>query len=691
MDGKNVKLFEFMDGRSKRFVIPVYQRNYDWKKENCKQLYEDLIRVVNEKRNNHFFGSIVSEYETKAGTITLLIIDGQQRLTTLSLMLLAMYNLISESIVVPKDTNLASKILKGYLIDEYESNDTRIKLKPVKNDQIALQKLFGNSNEYITDSNITANYYYFYDRIKEQEISIDQLFDAFTKLEIIDIRLGKEDDAQLIFESLNSTGLDLSEGDKIRNYILMHLPLEKQNSYYEKYWNPIELYTKYNVSSFVRDYLSVKQQITPPQNKIYNYFKDYVNSSSLNNENLLKDMLVYAKRYKSLLFDGIPQNPLESCIFRLNRLETTVTRPFFLEVLRMNEENKINIDETTEIFQLVESYIFRRLICSLPTNSLNKLFLKLHNEIIKYDNSENNYFEKFKYSLLSKKDRARFPSDFDFITEFSSRNIYSMNSKNKIYILERFENFETLEDKDIYRHYDDGIYSIEHIMPQELSDEWKRGLGADSYEIHAEWLHRIANLTLTAYNSKYSNCPFEKKKNMEHGYKASGLRLNTFIGSKEKWSEKELEERDKLLMNMALAIWKLPETTYHPLEKQFDTYTLEDDFDSFTGKSIVKFAFKNKEQNISSWIEMYIEVLRILYNEDKSILMKQAVSEEKSGLPLYFSLNNEANGYNKTIGNEIHIWTNTSTSCKLSILSKLFKLYELEFNDLVFYLEEEKL
>ena len=259
MKGTECKFVKYMEGADKRFVIPVYQRNYDWKTENCKQLYDDLVKIIKEHRKSHFFGSLVSVYNPDGHNEEFLIIDGQQRLTTVSLLFLAMYNLIDKGIIVSETANLKQRIFEEYLVDKWKPEDTRIKLKPVKNDQKAFGKLFSDSTEHIRESNLTVNYDYFYDRIQKQEITIDQLYDAICCLEIINIRLDRDDNPQLIFESLNSTGLDLSEGDKIRNFILMGLPPKEQEVYYEKYWNKIEVCTKYDVSAFIRDYLSVKQ------------------------------------------------------------------------------------------------------------------------------------------------------------------------------------------------------------------------------------------------------------------------------------------------------------------------------------------------------------------------------------------------------------------------------------------------
>ena len=685
MKGSECRLIEYMEGSKKRFIIPVYQRNYDWKTENCKQLFDDLIKIIKNNRKSHFFGSLVSVYEPSGRNTEFLVIDGQQRLTTVSLLLLAMYNLITNNVIVPEDASLGKQIYEDFLVDKYQPKDTRIKLKPVKNDQKAFGKLFDSTDEHIRESNLTANYNYFYDRIQKQEITIDQLFDAICSLEIINITLNNEDNPQLIFESLNSTGLDLSEGDKIRNFILMGLPAKEQDEYYDKYWNRIEECTKYDVSSFVRDYLSVKQLAIPSQKRIYASFKEYVELSSLEAEALLKDLLAYAKRYEVLLNGGTKSRALDACIYRLNRLETTVTRPFFLEVLRLYDAGKIDVAQVTDVFLITENYLFRRTICDLPTNALNKIFLLLHREIVRYDGTENEYVDKFKYALLSKKEKARFPDDDEFAVQFTDRQVYQMNSKNKIYILERLENYGTAEDKDIYSHCDDGVYSIEHIMPQHLTPAWVKALGDDYEQIHETWLHRIANLTLTAYNSKYSNSTFEEKKTMKNGFEDAGIRMNTYIAKKNNWTLVELEERNQYLMNRALEIWAAPSTSFKPEEKQLDSYTLDDDAALLSGRLIARFSYKNTEQPVTSWVEMFQKVLQILYAEDKSVITKLAVSTDDNN----FSLNKSDSIKSAEVGDGIFVWINTNTQSKISVLNRVFKLYDADPTDLVFYLRDE--
>ena len=369
MKGSEAKLLEYMEGAKKRFVIPVYQRNYDWKVENCKQLFDDLVKVVRFGRSSHFFGSIVSSYQPNGRYTEYLVIDGQQRLTTVSLLLLAMYNLLKEKKAIPQTETMAQEILEDYLIDKHQPKETRIKLKPVKNDRNAFERLFDLNGENDLQSNLTFNYEYFYNRIQKEEITIEQLYDALFTLEIINIELSPGDDPQLIFESLNSTGLALSEGDKIRNFILMGLPTKEQNDYYEKYWNRIELCTRYDVTLFIRDYLSVKQQAIPSMSKVYITFKNYAEDGDIQTEDLLRDMLDYAKRYEILLRGKTADKSLNACIERLNRLETTVTRPFFLEVLRLWEEKTLSPDELES-----EKFSKPKLVRNVGNSSVFRIF-----------------------------------------------------------------------------------------------------------------------------------------------------------------------------------------------------------------------------------------------------------------------------------------------------------------------------
>ena len=299
MKGDAQPLIKFFDGSDKRFIIPLYQRNYDWKEENCEQLFNDLLNLHESNRKSHFFGSIVSSIQP--GTEDRYIIDGQQRITTVSLLLIAMVNAQKEGLIEAVDSKLVEKIFKRYLVDEYQEDERKVKLKPIKKDMEAFDALLYKSREqYIKESNVTRNYDFFYDRVIRSGLTIDELFETIKKLEVINIRLDADDDPQLIFESLNSTGLDLSEADKIRNYLLMSLSPTEQDDLYNRFWNPIEVFTKYDPSSFVRDYLTMKQGKIGRIDKIYFIFKEYAEGNNMARADLLEDIHHYAKIYSQI-------------------------------------------------------------------------------------------------------------------------------------------------------------------------------------------------------------------------------------------------------------------------------------------------------------------------------------------------------------------------------------------------------
>ncbi len=579
-------LVRFLGGADKRFMIPVYQRNYAWKIPQCKKLYDDLIKVIKMNRENHFLGSIVSVYNPDSYAQEYLIIDGQQRLTTISLLLLALYHSIKQGVVKSNNNQLAQKIYDEYLIDKYQSDETKIKLKPIRQDNYAFQTLFETNKEHIESSDITMNYEYFKTRIQWGEIAPDDLFDSICRIIIVDITLNHEDNPQLIFESLNSTGLDLEEGDKIRNYIFMGITPKKQTLYYKKYWSVIEQYTRYHVSDFLRHYLSVKQQKIPAIRKVYTAFKEYAELES-DTEMILKDMEQYAKWYEKILFAKTHSKKINDALTRWKKLDFSVSIPFLLEIFDIWTQNILTDKEVIEILEYIESYLFRRMICDLPTNALNKIFISLDKEIVRLDGTRKQYVKKLKYIFENKKEKMQFPSDTMFLECLTTKNIYAMSSKAKQYILERLENGNNMECKNIYDMLEKGICSIEHVMPQQLTPAWKIALGQNWKEIHDIWLHRLANLTLTAYNGYYSNKTFSEKRDMEKiGLKESGFRINQMIAQKQQWTLKEMEERNEELKKTALQLWTFTKSNYEPTKKVLTYYTLEDYWKKYNKISI---------------------------------------------------------------------------------------------------------
>ena len=694
MKGSEAKMMEYMDGASKRYVIPVYQRKYDWKEDNCRQLYEDLKKIVFDKRDSHFFGSIVSSVIGSGATTEYHIIDGQQRLTTVTLLLLAIRNLIQQKKITAEEPQLDEQINERFLISKWAKEDDRIKLRPVKSDREALVKLFGDEEDYDQSSNLTLNYKFFCNMLLREEISVDDLYAAIGKLEIISITLDQGDNAQLIFESLNSTGLALTEGDKIRDYILMGLPPKDQNKYYDNYWAKIEKCTDKDVSGFIRDYLSVKQQITPTISNVYRAFKAYAENARLPIDTLLTDILRYARFYEKLLIckSGLKEQKLDDCLYRMMRLEIVVTRPFLMEVLRLNQDGKLTVEDVLQIFLITENYLFRRNICEVPTNALNKIFLNLNKEILRYDNTADQYVAKFIYALRSKKESGRFPDDEEFTGALASKQVYLMRGKYKAYLFERFENYGTIETKDVYTHLDNNVYTIEHIMPQHLTPAWTESLGANAAEIHETWLHRLANLTLTGYNPNLRNKPFQEKRDAEEGgYKASGLKMNQKISNKESWGLPELEERNDEMISLAKKIWSFPVTEFKPAEKEFDSCTLDDENVDLTGRDIVKYSYQNVEQPVSSWADMFEHVVQFLHQKDRSILAGLAYSTSGT-MVRSNNVSNAEQGLRSAlkIDDNIYVERNTSTALKMSILRRLFALYDADPMDLVFFLKDEE-
>ena len=692
MKGSEAKMTAFMEGADKRYIIPVYQRKYDWKLENCRLLYDDLKKIITDYRGSHFFGSIVSSVVPNGSKIEYHIIDGQQRLTTVTLLLLAMRNLIAKGIISSGEGKLDEQISQRFLIAPWAKEDDRIKLRPVKSDREALERLFGDEEDYDNSSNLTINYRFFCDTLLKQEVPVDDLYTAVGRLEIISITLDPGDNAQLIFESLNSTGLALTEGDKIRNFILMGLPPTEQNHFYDSYWAKIEKCTGNDVSGFVRDYLSIKQQSTPTINNVYRVFKSYAEDLKLPVETLLEDLLRYARFYEKLLIckSGLKEKRLDDCLYRMARLEIVVIRPYLMEVLRLNQDGKLSVDDVLRIFLITENYLFRRNICDVPTNALNKVFLTLNREILRFDNTADNYVAKLIYVLLSKRESSRFPDDAEFCTALANKQVYQMRGKYKAYLFERFENYGTIETKDVYTHLDNNVYTIEHIMPQHLTPAWTEALGADYAEIHETWLHRLANLTLTGYNPGLSNKSFAEKRDAEEsGYKASGLKMNQKIASKTSWGLAELQERNDEMVALAKKIWSYPETDFKPSEKEYDSCTLDDENIDLTGRDISKYSLQNIEQIVSSWTDMFEHVIKYLHQKDKSVLAGLAYKTGvNSEIASYVSKSENGLRSALKIDENIYIEKNTSTAIKISILRRLFALYGVDPMDLVFFLKD---
>jgi len=510
-------LLKYLDGNDQEFVIPVFQRRYDWRIEQCKRLWEDLIRVIESDYTSHFFGSIVSVVSISPKITEYLIIDGQQRITSVSLMMAALCNLAIQG-KLADGKGLADKIYNEYLIDPYLDGEEKFRLKLILQDRAVFNHIVDRDfDEMPEESNVWINYEYYVNQITKNSAmySIEQIFGALRSLFIVDIQLTQgSDDPQLIFESLNSTGLALSEADKIRNLVLMNLPVAKQTAYYSKYWQKIEVNTNVDqstVSDFVRDYLTTKLRRIPRADRVYFEFKDYSRSGKVELEQLLGDLLKYSKFYHTILTAEHASNDVQIALKLLLKLDNHVTFPYLLELFEDYENGILDIKNLAKVLRFLESMLFRRTICSVPTNALNKYFASLEKDIRKYPEWKTQYVEILFYVASRRQSSSRFPSDDEFRPALMTRDIYNMQARNKVYLLEELENMDNEKIVDLSSMLKDGKLTIEHIMPQTLTTEWKAALGTDYQVIHSDYLHTLGNLTLTAYNSKYSNHSFMDK------------------------------------------------------------------------------------------------------------------------------------------------------------------------------------
>ena len=678
MKGDAIKLVAFLEGSQKRFIIPVYQRNYDWKKENCKQLYDDLVAVIKEKKPCHFFGSVVSYCHNK----DVIIIDGQQRITTVSLILIAMINAIDAGVMTAEDDQLRDKLKETYIIDRFSKKERKVRLKPFRDDCDAFDNLiFKSPDNYIESSNVTINYRYFYDRlVNGKELTLDELNTAIESLEVIDILIEPEhgDDPQLIFESLNSTGLDLTEADKIRNFVLMGQSDETQEEYYNKYWSKIEKNCGSAIDGFVRDYLTVKTGLIPMLKKIYASFKTYVAKDKI--EQTLMDMTKYSNYYHQIKESDLGDKNLNEIAQRLNLLDVTVAYPYFMAFLDYAAETMMGLEEKTKVLSTIEIFVFRRQLCDLPSNALNKIFASLHSQIMKQLKDGINYSSVLIYVLQSRTMSSAFPRDEEFIQTFATRNIYSMHKKNRYYIFERLENSSSKEKNDVIENLESKTLTIEHIMPQTLSNEWKLALGDDYERIHEEWLHTIANLTLSGYNPNYSNKSFKEKKEMENGFNQSGLRLNHYIAQFNDWTEAEMKMRKDHLVKLALQIWPFPITDYKPAEKDEECIPLSEDY-RYTDRYIKSFIFLETKYSAESWAAALETIFRLLYTLEPSILFAEANNPSNvwlKSVPFEYG--------NKKIADGLYLCTYSDTTSKIRLLRNTFSKYSLDEDELSFIL-----
>ena len=556
MNSAVTSILTFLEG-SKQFVIPIYQRTYEWKREQCVQFWEDILSIGgNSKPKPHFFGSIVymdpKEPQNIGDVREIFVIDGQQRLATLSLLISALSRVLQEQGV---DIGVSPKeLLNRYIFNDSKVGESLYKYLLTKSDKETLICLLEEDRELPTPYSpfLEGNYRYFYSQCKKGNLEI--VYRGIQRLQIVSIVLDPaQDNPQLIFEALNAKGLDLSEVDLIRNYLLMGQDPDSQIRLYNNLWFPIEQRfrnkdTQFN--RFMRHYLTLKTRKIPKLSDIYKEFKAYVEQKDLEVEEIVKEVSRYSKHYLNIALLREEDTELKARLKSLHELKADTVYPFLLEVYDCYERGKIEKSEVIRTLQLVEGYIFRRAVCGLSNKFLNHTFVDILRGMDM--DEENNYLEDLNEEFLGLPDHRRYPRDREF--QFSFRNKDMFNFSARDYMLCKLENYERKE------HITINEYTVEHVMPQTLSKEWEQELGEDFQQVHEVWVNKIGNLTLTGRNSELSNHPFREKRDMiPEGFRQSPLYLNRNLADAEEWNQMTISARANELARRACEIWIYPE------------------------------------------------------------------------------------------------------------------------------------
>ena len=552
MRASETPLLKYLDG-TKQFTVPIFQRRYSWNKAECDQLWEDILGVgQKEETPSHFFGSIVSTVSTEDGNPrvpSIRVIDGQQRLATLALLLSALGRTIERRNV---EIGIDRSQLEGYyLFNERESGELRYKQLLTQHDRQTFIELLEEGEAEDRHSRLVLNYQFFERELKDADLQT--VYKGIQRLLIVDISLdSRSGNPQQIFESLNSTGRPLREADKIRNYVIMEQEPHLQDRLYENYWYPMEqsfgtLYDK-RFDLFIRDYLTLKTGQFLKKGDVYKTFKKYVTCQTelVSLEEVIKEIVDYSKHYLHIILPWKWETDPEllACLRDIYTLKAEVVFPVLLHFYEGYTQEQIKKADVIESFRLIESYIFRRVICGVPTASMNRNFASIAGRLSsKYDDPK-----VLSDSFSFMRGTHRFPSDGEFKREFLIKDVYSL--RNCKYLLGKLENYgreQPIHDVD--------NYTIEHVMPHELSREWRAELGDNYGEVHETYLHTIGNLTLTGHNAELSNRPFKEKQEIYGDFHHRQLQLNASLREVERWNETAIENRAKMFLEMALKIW----------------------------------------------------------------------------------------------------------------------------------------
>ena len=632
MKATEAKLLDFLK-KSPQFIIPIYQRTYSWTESQCRQLWEDILRAGgNDEITAHFVGSIVyiekGLYQVSSQS-PLLVIDGQQRLTTVSLIVEALARHLGDS--EPFDGFSAKKLRSYYLLNPLEDDERRYKLLLTQTDKQSLLSIMDQKSLPAEHSlRLKEMFDYFEKQVKGLGDDLAPLCKGLAKLMVVDIALSRDqDNPQMIFESMNSTGLELSQADLIRNFILMGLEPAHQTRLYNDHWRPMEVafgQEAYGIhfDAFMRHYLTLKTGEIPKLKEVYEAFKAHAHVpqvASAGVDTLIADLHVFAGYYCAMARGQEAHPPLDSAFRDLRELKVDVAYPLLLELYQDYSIGALSAKELEQAVRLVESYVFRRVICNIPTNSLNMTFSTFGRALKK-----DRYLESILAQFLLLPSYRRFPDDEEFRREIKVRDLY--NFRNRSYWLRRFENHDRKERVSVDE------YTVEHILPQNehLSQQWRDALGPEWKRVQETWLHTLGNLTLTGYNAEYSDRPFAEKRDMEGGFRESPLRVNEGLGTRDTWDEAAVRDRAGRLAQKASVVWSAP--------------TLSADvLDNYRPKAVVKAGVYTIEDHpyLSKGSEVYGDLVPLLFQalRKELLTLDQCVTEEF--LKLYVAYKAETN------------------------------------------------
>jgi uncharacterized protein with ParB-like and HNH nuclease domain/predicted transport protein len=665
----------------KQFVIPIYQRTYSWQISQCSKLLTDILRISRDPSvPGHFIGSVVYFQEsmyTQSDVPQLLVIDGQQRLTTISLLIAAMAEFLQENEDVQLDTN-PTKLKNYYLLNAEESGDLRFKLLLTRRDKETIINLLKGVPTADPSQRVWENFDFFKKQISPENAA--EIYNGIQRLFVVDVALEKDkDNPQLIFESLNSTGLDLSQADLIRNYILMGQQIDSQTELYEKYWFPMEQSYGNDYAShfdwFMRDFLSVKTGRIPRIDRVYDEFKNYVQGGETPKDiaEVVRDIYKFSNYYVNMVLHKEPDSDLLQAFKNISRLKVDVSYPFLQPVYDDYASGSLSKEDFVQIVTLVENYVFRRAICGILTNSLNKTFATLYKSVIK-----DSYLESVQAAFQLMSSYKRFPADTEFENEIVSKDVYNFRSRN--YLLSKLENYNRKETVNVEE------YTIEHILPQnpDLSKDWRQMLGDNWKEVQEKYLHTLGNLTLTRYNSELSDRPFAEKKTIKGGFNDSPLRLNEYLQTTDVWNEEQIFNRAVELAEKAKEVWFAPNLSAEVLEKykkqeekETSIYTIES-YEHLKGNMLELYkALRKRILNIDASVREEFKKLYIAYKSSTNFV---DIVPQKSKLRLSLNINFtqiiDPHGLCKDVSG-LGRWGNGDVEVGVSGLSELDKIMEL--------------